>query len=349
MREKKMGMRAALTRLLGIATVACALVASPAAAEAATTADIPQDVILAQRSRTGLQYPYSVKLEAGKDYVIGGEITLGYYEVEGGTKDDPTRVYFSNKPKYGGTIVDKRDSTSGELFVLKGGYIEFIGTNGSFQTQFDCNGHSFLSDDANPDKTYGADSVIDKRCAGGSLNFKMSGIELGTTTGKRSKRAIALYGTMDGGESAVFEDVSVIGWDCRTGTASYGHDHNYGNSTYLYTASPAPVTIRGSQNSGKSLDATFNNCTFEGNCDNCAGALSVVGRGFRPNVVLNNCTFNNNRQESIWCKSLGVEVQTSIHMRAILSSTIRMSRSTIASFSQWTRGFRRRTIRKIWS
>lgn len=315
MREKKMGMRAALTRLLGIATVACALVASPAAAEAATTADIPQDVILAQRSRTGLQYPYSVKLEAGKDYVIGGEITLGYYEVEGGTKDDPTRVYFSKKPKYGGTIVDKRDSTSGELFVLKGGYIEFIGTNGSFQTQFDCNGHSFLSDDANPDKTYGADSVIDKRCAGGSLNFKMSGIELGTITGKRSKRAIALYGTMDGGESAVFEDVSVIGWDCRTGTASYGHDHNYGNSTYLYTASPAPVTIRGSQNSGKSLDATFNNCTFEGNCDNCAGALSVVGRGFRPNVVLNNCTFNNNRQESIWCKSLGVE-DTNEHTHA---------------------------------
>lgn len=315
MREKKMGMRAALTRLLGIATVACALVASPAAAEAATTADIPQDVILAQRSNTGLQYPYSVKLEAGKDYVIGGEITLGYYEVEGGTKDDPTRVYFSNKPKYGGTIVDKRDSTSGELFVLKGGYIEFIGTNGSFQTQFDCNGHSFLSDDANPDKTYGADSVIDKRCAGGSLNFKMSGIELGTITGKRSKRAIALYGTMDGGESAVFEDVSVIGWDCRTGTASYGHDHNYGNSTYLYTASPAPVTIRGSQNSGKSLDATFNNCTFEGNCDNCAGALSVVGRGFRPNVVLNNCTFNNNRQESIWCKSLGVE-DTNEHTHA---------------------------------
>lgn len=315
MREKKMGMRAALTRLLGIATVACALVATPAVAEAATTTDIPQGVILAQRSRTGLQYPYSVTLEAGKDYVIGGEITLGYYEVEGGTKDDPTRVYFSNRNNYGGKIIDKRDSTSGELFVLKGGYIEFIGTGGSFQTQFDCNGHSFLSDDANPDKTYGADSVIDKRRAGGSLNFKMSGIELGTITGKRSKRAIALYGTMDGGESAVFEDVSVIGWDCRTGTASYGHDHNYGNSTYLYTASPAPVTIRGSQNSGKSLDATFNNCTFEGNCDNCAGALSVVGRGFRPNVVLNNCTFNNNRQESIWCKSLGVE-DTNEHTHA---------------------------------
>lgn len=315
MREKKMGMRAVLTRLLGIATVACALVATPTVAEAATTADIPGDAILAQRSPNGLLYPYSVKLEAGKDYVIGGEITLGHYEVEGGTKDDPTRVYFSNKPKYGGQIVDKRDSTSGELFVLKGGYIEFIGTGGSFQTQFDCNGHSFLSDDANPDKTYGADSVIDKRRAGGSLNFKMSGIDLRTIKGKSSKRAIALYGTMDGGESAVFEDVSVIGWDCRTGTASYGHDHDYGNSTYLYTASPAPVTIRGSQNSGKSLDVTFNNCTFERNRDHCAGALSVVGRGFRPKVVLNNCTFNNNRQESIWCKSLGVE-DTNEHTHA---------------------------------
>lgn len=315
MREKKMGMRTVLTRLLGIATVACALVATPTVAEAATTADIPSDAILAQRSPNGLLYPYSVKLEAGKDYVIGGEITLGHYEVEGGTKDDPTRVYFSNKPKYGGQIVDKRDSTSGELFVLKGGYIEFIGTGGSFQTQFDCNGHSFLSDDANPDKTYGADSVIDKRRAGGSLNFKMSGIDLRTIKGKSSKRAIALYGTMDGGESAVFEDVSVIGWDCRTGTASYGHDHDYGNSTYLYTASPAPVTIRGSQNSGKSLDVTFNNCTFERNRDHCAGALSVVGRGFRPKVVLNNCTFNNNRQESIWCKSLGVE-DTNEHTHA---------------------------------
>lgn len=307
MREKKMGMRTVLTRLLGIATVACALVATPAVAEAATTADIPRDAILAQRSDTGPQYPYSVKLEAGKDYVIGGEITLGYYEVEGGTKDDPTRVYFSNRSQYGGTIVDKRDSTAGELFVLKGGYIEFIGTNGSFQTQFDCNGHSFLSDDANPDKTYGAESVIDKRRAGGSLNFKMSGIDLRTKKGDKAKRAIALYGTMDGGESAVFEDVSVIGWDCRTGTASYGGSCDYGNSTYLYTASPAPVTIRGSLNSGKSLDVTFNNCKFEGNRDHCAGALSVVGRGFRPSVVLNNCTFNNNRQESIWCKSLGVE------------------------------------------
>lgn len=315
MREKKMGMRTVLTRLLGIATVACALVATPAVAEAATTADIPRDAILAQRSDTGPQYPYSVKLEAGKDYVIGGEITLGYYEVEGGTKDDPTRVYFSNRSQYGGTIVDKRDSTAGELFVLKGGYIEFIGTGGSFQTQFDCNGHSFLSDDANPDKTYGADSVIDKRRAGGSLNFKMSGIDLRTITGKSSKRAIALYGTMDEGESAVFEDVSVIGWDCRTGTASYGGSCDYKNSTYLYTASPAPVTIRGSQNSGKSLDVTFNNCTFEGNRDHCAGALSVVGRGFRPKVVLNNCTFNNNRQESIWCKSLGVE-DTNEHTHA---------------------------------
>lgn len=36
MREKKMGMRAALTRLLGIATVACALVAAPAVASAET-------------------------------------------------------------------------------------------------------------------------------------------------------------------------------------------------------------------------------------------------------------------------------------------------------------------------
>lgn len=52
MKGKKMGMRAVLTRLLGIATVACALVATPAVAEAATTDDIPSNVKIAQTEST---------------------------------------------------------------------------------------------------------------------------------------------------------------------------------------------------------------------------------------------------------------------------------------------------------
>ena len=86
MREKKMGMRAALTRLLGIATVACALVASPAVAGAATTADIPSDAIPAKTQSTNPLVADTVTLEAGRDYVVGGEIKINHYVVKGGTE-----------------------------------------------------------------------------------------------------------------------------------------------------------------------------------------------------------------------------------------------------------------------
>ena len=83
MREKKMGMRTVLTRLLGIATVACALVATPGVAEAATTADIPSNVKIAQTESTNPYVADTVTLEAGEDYVVGGEIKINHYVVKG--------------------------------------------------------------------------------------------------------------------------------------------------------------------------------------------------------------------------------------------------------------------------
>ena len=137
MREKKMGMRAALTRLLGIATVACALVVSPGVAEAATTADIPQDAIPAETQSTNPNVADTVTLKAGEDYVVGGEIKINHYVVKGGTEQDPTRIYLTENASVGhwpGSIKDKRTSGYDELFVLDGGYIEFIGTNGNGRT-----------------------------------------------------------------------------------------------------------------------------------------------------------------------------------------------------------------------
>ena len=308
MREKKMGMRAALTRLLGIATVACALVASPAVAGAATTADIPSNVKIAQTESKNPNVADTVTLEAGEDYVVGGEIKINHYVVKGGTEQDPTRIYLTENASVGhwpGSIKDKRTSGYDELFVLDGGYIEFIGTNGSGRTPVYCNGKSFLSDNAGRRDGY-ADGA-DKNKVFDSLNLKVSGIELKTVTSGESKRAIALYGTMADGETATFDNVKVSKWDCTANHANYGGDCHYGNDKTDYEASPAPVTILSSENGAKSLDVTFSNCEFTDNRDDCAGALSVVGRGGRPKVVLNNCTFKNNQQESIWCKKLDVQ------------------------------------------
>lgn len=308
MREKKMGMRAVLTRLLGIATVACALVAWPGVAEAATTADIPQDAIPAETQSTNPNVADTVTLKAGEDYVVGGEIKINHYVVKGGTEQDPTRIYLTENASVGhwpGSIKDKRTSGYDELFVLDGGYIEFIGTNGNGRTPVYCNGKSFLSDNAGRRDGYG--DGADKNRVYNSLNLKVSGIELKTVDSGVSKRAIALYGTMFDGETATFDNVKVSNWDCTPNGATYGSSHKYSNIATGYEASPAPVTILSSAGGAKSLDVTFSNCEFTDNQDDCAGALSVVGRGCRPKVVLNNCTFKNNQQESIWCKELNVQ------------------------------------------
>ena len=308
MREKKMGMRAALTRLLGIATVACALVVSPVVAEAATTDDIPRDAIPAQTKSNNLYVADTVTLEAGEDYVVGGEIEINHYVVKGGTEQDPTRIYLTENAcqgRWNGSIKDKRTSGYDELFVLEGGYVEFIGTNGNGRTPVYCNGKSFLSDNAGSRDGY-ADGA-DKNRVYNSLNLKVSGIKLMAADSGVSKRAIALYGTMFDGETATFDNVEVSKWDCTPNGATYGFSHKYSNIATDYEASPAPVTILSSENGAKSLNVTFNNCEFTDNEDDCAGALSVVGRGCRPKVVLNNCTFKNNQQESIWCKELNVQ------------------------------------------
>lgn len=308
MREKKMGMRTVLTRLLGITTVACALVATPAVAGAATTDDIPRDAKIAQTKSNNPNVADTVTLEAGEDYVVGGEVKINHYVVKGGTEQDPTRIYLTENAcqgRWNGSIKDKRGSGYDELFVLDGGYIEFIGTNGNGRTPVYCNGKSFLSDNAGRKDGYG--DGADKNRVPNSLNLKVSGIELITVGSGVSKRPIALYGTMVDGETATFDNVKVSKWDCTPNGATYGSSHAYSNIATEYEASPAPVTILSSANGAKSLDVTFSNCEFTDNEDDCAGALSVVGRGCRPKVVLNNCTFKNNQQESIWCKELNVQ------------------------------------------
>ncbi len=319
MREKKMGMRRLAACVLAAALAlggAATTLTTPTAAEAATTADIPSNVKIAQTESKNPYVADTVTLEAGEDYVVGGEIKINHYVVKGGTEQDPTRIYLTGNASVGhwpGSIKDKRGSGYDELFVLDGGYIEFIGTNGNGRTPVYCNGKSFLSDNAGRRDGYG--DGADKNSVSNSLNLKVSGIELITVDSGVSKRPIALYGTMVDGETAAFDNVKVSKWDCTPNGATYGSSHAYSNIATDYEASPAPVTILSSANAARSLDVTFSNCEFTDNEDDCAGALSVVGRGCRPRVVLNNCTFKNNQQESIWCKELGVR-DTNEHTHA---------------------------------
>ena len=297
MREKKMGMR----RL-----AACALAAALALGGAATTLATPTvaeaypyTATKPKHLKSELSYGESdvIQLSGGKDYWFAGTVDIDHYEVEGGTKENPTRLYFTNSSSLGGPLTVKRDLTYSQhpLFVLKGGYVEFIGDSGA-STEVRCDGKTFLSDS----NDYEARGGVDKPNTGKSLNLVVKNLKLvSRTDNDDTVRAITLYGTMGAGETASFTNVNVSGWKCCKNNAFKVDQDNE-----IYEASPAPVTIRGSQ---VAVDATFVNCTFKNNSDDCVGALSVVGRAKSPKVTLSGCTFENNSQGMIACDEMKFE------------------------------------------
>lgn len=175
--------------------------------------------------------------------------------------------------------------------MVTGGYVEFIGDSGD-ATKVVCNGKTFLGDSEDW-------NVADKPNTGQKLNLTVKDLTLVSSLDRDCDRAIMLYGTMGRGETVGFTNVNVSNWNCvKNGRSSYSNDKS------TYTASPAPVTIRGSH---VAVDATFTNCTFRNNADDCVGALSVVGRNAKPRVKLNGCKFENNYQSMIACDYLKVE------------------------------------------
>lgn len=292
-----MGMRRLAACVLAAALAlggAATTLATPTVAEA-----YPSAAIKPKHLKSELSYGESdvIQLSGGKDYRFAGTVDIDHYEVEGGTKENPTRLYFTDSSSLGGPLTVKRDLTYSQhpLFVLKGGYVEFIGDSGS-STVVRCDGKTFLSDS----NDYEARGGVDKPNTGKSLNLSVKNLKLvSRTDNKDTVRAITLYGTMGAGETASFTNVNVSGWKCCKNNAFKVDQDNE-----IYEASPAPVTIRGSQ---VAVDATFVNCTFKNNSDDCVGALSVVGRSKSPKVTLNGCTFENNSQGMIACDEMKFE------------------------------------------
>ena len=130
MREKKMGMRTVLTRILGIATVACALVATPAVASAET--QVPANTQVLSLGQAGKE---PVKITEPGCYVLRTSEnqttpSSGYViDVPNATSYNPVTIYID------GTVYvnDRTNALVGQerwLFNIKqGSNIEFIGIN----------------------------------------------------------------------------------------------------------------------------------------------------------------------------------------------------------------------------
>lgn len=312
MREKKMGMRAVLTRLLGIATVACALVAAPAVASAET--QVPANTQVLSLGQAGKE---PVKITEPGCYVLRTSEnqttpSSGYViDVPNATSYNPVTIYID------GTVYVNRSTNSlvGQerwLFNIKqGSNIEFIGINNPCVSFHDKNGVSqavsgFLTDRyySGGYKKASGDISVSLGVGDGSQNFTLSY----DSRAKQKVPAISL-GNTKGMLSADFSKLMIKDYT--------GESHNSLGEVSPYSILEYAVPVRlfrssfsddGKGNINK-LNATFTDCVFWNTSGDYNGAVSIVGnpRGgvnsdvaSRLTATFENCRFGSDADSGIW-------------------------------------------------
>lgn len=310
-----MGMRAALTRLLGIATVACALVATPAVASAETQVmpdGVRADVLsLKQANNEPVQItePGSYVLKTAE-----GEVTpsSGYtIDAPDASRINPVRIYIDGTVYVNDKTNWRVEQTRWLFNIKQGSNIEFIGVNNpcvSFhrnQKQFE-SVSGFLTDRyySGGYKKASGDISVGLGVGDGSQNFilsygskyeqKVPAISLGNTKGKLS---------------ANFSKLMIRDYA--------GKSHNSLGEVSPYSILEYTVPVRlfrssfsddGKGNINK-LNATFTDCAFWNTSGDYNGAVSIVGnpRGgvnsdvaSRLTATFENCRFGSDADSGIW-------------------------------------------------
>ncbi len=320
----------ALAGTLTLGGVAAATTVLPTPAIAA-----PSNAIRPVQLKSELSNPYGINkitLEAGKTYILSGDVEIYQYIVKGGTASQPTRIYLSAS----NPVNDKRDArVEIPMFALESGYIEIIGDTGSTsQATVNCNGRVFLSDKTE-ESIYSYD--YDAPARSGQLDVKVSNLTItGNDNESTNVSGILLYGSMRDGETVRFENSTFCNWKTLYGPNFFGSDYEY------YKNSPAPVTIRmTSKNTTSAPSVAFSACTFRNNRTACVGALSITSNSsLKPNVSLTGCTFNSNRQNSNFCAdSIGGLESEHLHSGNIVVNNANLTLSGCIMTSTKTMGF----------
>ena len=303
MREKKMGMRTVLTRLLSIATVACALVATPAVANAET--QVMPDGVKAEVLSLKQANNKPVQITEPGSYVLKtaeGEVTpsLGYtIDAPSATRINPVRIYIDGTVYVNGYTHNSVGQTRWLFNIKQGSNIEFIGVNNpcvSFhrdQSQFE-SVSGFLTDryyDGGYKKASG-DISVSLGIGDGSQNFILS---YGSKY-KQKVPAISL-GSTEGELTAKFEKLKIQGYVGESGAVA-GNAQEYAVPVHLFRE--GRDTTGGNTNS---FTATLTDCVFYDTSGDFNGAVSVDGNSSfkmpkdgsavaKLTATFNNCSFS---------------------------------------------------------
>lgn len=295
-----MGMRAALTRLLGIATVACALVATPAVANAET--QVPANTQVLSLGQAGKE---PVKITEPGCYVLRTSEnqttpSSGYViDVPNSTSYNPVTIYIDGTVYVNGSTNSLVGQTRWLFNIKQGSNIEFIGIKNPCVSFHDQNGgrqsvSGFLTDryyDGGYKNALG-DISVNLGIGDGSQNFFLSY----SSRVNQKVPAISL-GSAEGELTAKFEKLKIQDYVGKSGAVA-GNAQEYAVPVHLFREGRS--TTGGNTNS---FTATFTDCVFHDTSGDFNGAVSVDGNSSfkmpkdgsavaKLTATFNNCSFS---------------------------------------------------------
>ena len=295
-----MGMRAVLTRLLGIATVACALVATPAVANAET--QVPANTQVLSLGQAGKE---PVKITEPGCYVLRTSEnqttpSSGYViDVPNATSYNPVTIYIDGTVYVNGSTNSLVGQTRWLFNIKQGSNIEFIGINNPCVSFHDQNGgrqsvSGFLTDryyDGGYKNALG-DISVSLGIGDGSQNFFLS------YSGRVNQKVPAIsLGSTEGELTAKFEKLKIQDYVGKSGAVA-GNAQEYAVPVHLFREGRS--TTGGNTNS---FTATFSDCAFYDTSGDFNGAVSVDGNSsfkmpkdgsavVKLTATFNNCSFS---------------------------------------------------------
>lgn len=305
-----MGMRTVLTRLLGIAAVACALVATPAVASAET--QVMPDGVKAEVLPLTQANNEPVQITEPGSYVLKtaeGEVTpsSGYtIDAPDASRINPVRIYIDGTVYVNDKTNWRVEQTRWLFNIKQGGNIEFIGVNNpcvSFhrnQKQFE-SVSGFLTDRyySGGYKKASVDISVGLGVGDGSQNFILS---YGSKC-EQKVPAISL-GSAEGKLTAKFEKLKIQGYVGKSGAVA-GNAQEYAVPVHLFRE--GRDTTGGNT---KPFAATFTDCVFYDTSGDFNGAVSVDGNSSfkmpkdgsavaKLTATFNNCSFSGSNGENL--------------------------------------------------
>lgn len=305
-----MGMRTVLTRLLGIAAVACALVATPAVASAET--QVMPDGVKAEVLPLTQANNEPVQITEPGSYVLKtaeGEVTpsSGYtIDAPDASRINPVRIYIDGTVYVNDKTNWRVEQTRWLFNIKQGSNIEFIGVNNpcvSFhrnQKQFE-SVSGFLTDRyySGGYKKASGDISVGLGVGDGSQNFILS---YGSKY-EQKVPAISL-GSAEGKLTAKFEKLKIQGYVGKSGAVA-GNAQEYAVPVHLFRE--GRDTTGGNT---KPFAATFTDCVFYDTSGDFNGAVSVDGNSSfkmpkdgsavaKLTATFNNCSFSGSNGENL--------------------------------------------------